>query len=195
MRRRVSLIDIHCFFIPFTSYHHSIIIIMSFKSLRKAASSFFLSKKSTVSCSGSDEGTTPLLRSSVDTVRPAATNLGCSSLLNTTLPIIRVEDVNGDVITMTENQGEKEELHGINGQKRQESEGWAEEMRCHEQMYPSPKLDDEEHVIEVKAGYIQTSRRRLALWNRGWVNLDTWFEDEMKKMDEDPEYRPMGCGL
>jgi len=180
MRRHVSLIDVHCFFIPFTSYDHSIIITMSFKNLRKAASSLFLSKK---------------LRSSVDTIRPAATHLGHSSSLNTTRPIIRIEDVNGDVITMTENQGEEEESHGIDGQKRQGSEGWAEEMRCHEQMYPSPKLDDEEHVIEVKAGYIQTSKRRLALWNRGWVNLDTWFEDEMKKMDEDPEYQPMGCGL
>jgi len=194
MRRRVSLIDIHCFFILFTSYHHSI-IIMSFKSLRKAASSFFLSKKSTVSCSGSNEGTTPLLRSSVDTVRPAATHLGCSSSLNTTLPIICVEDVNGDVITMTEDQGEEEELRGINGQKRRGSEGWAEELQRREQLYPPPKLDDEEYVIEVKAGYILTSRRRLALWNRGWVNLDTWLEDEMKKMEEDPWYQPMGCGL
>ena len=62
-------------------------------------------------------------------------------------------------------------------------------------MYPPPKLDAEEHVIEVKEGYILTSKRRLALWKRGWVNLDTWFEDEMKKMDDDPEYIPMGCGL
>ena len=167
MRRRVNLIDIHCFFILFTSYHHLIIIIMSFKSLRKAASSFFLSKKPTVSCPGSDEGTTPLLRSSVDTIRPAATHLGCSSSLNTTLPIIRVEDVNGDVITMTEDQGEEEELRDINGQKRRGSEGWAEELQRREQLYPPPKLDDEEYVIEVKAGYILTSRRRLALWGIG----------------------------
>lgn len=62
-------------------------------------------------------------------------------------------------------------------------------------MYPPPKLDDEEYMIEVKAGYIQTSRQRLALWNREWVNLNTWLKDEIKKMDEDPEYKPMGCGL
>ena len=85
-------------------------------------------------------------------------HLGHSSPLNTTQPTICVEDVNGDVITMTEDQGEKEELHGVNGQKRQGSEGWAGELQCCEQMYPSPKLDDEEHVIEVKAGYILTSR-------------------------------------
>jgi len=195
MRRHVSLIDVHCFFILFTSYHHSIIINMTFKSLRKAASSFFLSNKSTVSCSGSNGGTTPLLHLSVDTVRPAAMHLGRSSSLNTTWPVIRIEDVNGDVLTMTENQGEEGELHGVNEQKRRGSEGWAEEIWRHEQMYPPPKLDDEEHVIEVKTGYILTSRRRLALWNRGWVNLDTWLEDEIKKMDEDPEYQPMGCGL
>jgi len=91
---------------------------MSFKNLRKAASSLFLSKKSTVSCSGSDEGTTPPLRSSVDTIRPAATHLGHSSSLNTTQPIIHIEDVNGDVITMTKNQGEEEESHGINEETR-----------------------------------------------------------------------------
>jgi len=64
-----------------------------------------------------------------------------------------------------------------------------------EQVYPPPKLDDGEYMIKVKAEYIQTLRRRLALWNRGWVNLNTWLEDEIKKMDEDPKYQPMGCGL
>jgi hypothetical protein len=189
------LIDLHCFFIPFTSYHHLIIITMSFKSLRKAAS-FFLPKKSTVSRSGSDKDTIPVLRPSVDTIRPAATHpVGRSSSLDTTRPIIRVEDVNGDVNTMTADQGEEEESRGINGQKRRGSEGWEEELQRREQLYPPPKLDDEERVIEVKEGYILTSKRKLALWKRGWVNLDTWFEDEMKKMDEDPEYIPMGCGL
>ena len=72
---------------------------------------------------------------------------------------------------------------------------WARELQHHEQTYPPPKLDDEEYMIEVKAGYIQTSRQRLALWNREWVNLNTWLKDEIKKMDEDPEYKPMGCGL
>jgi hypothetical protein len=133
--------------------------------------------------------------SSVDTIRPAATLLGRSSSLDTTQPIIRVEDVNGDVNTMTADQGEEEESHGINGQKRRGSEGWEEELQRREQLYPPPKLDDEERVIEVKEGYILTSKRKLALWKRGWVNLDTWFEDEMKKMDEDPAYIPMGCGL
>jgi hypothetical protein len=64
-------------------------------------------------------------------------------------------------------------MHGVNGQKRQGLEGWAEELQYHEQTYPPPKLDDEEYVFEVKAEYILTSRQRLVLWNKGWVNLDT----------------------
>jgi hypothetical protein len=68
-------------------------------------------------------------------------------------------------------------------------------LQRREQLYPPLKLDDEERVIEVKEGYILMSKRRLALWKRGWVNLDTWFEDEVKKMDDDPKYIPMGCGL
>jgi len=159
---------------------------MSFKNIRKAASSFFSSKKPTNTHSGFDKGTIPLLRSSVDTIRPAAIPLGCSILLT---------DVNGDTINVTGDQGKEEESHSVDGQKRRGSEGWEEDLQCREQTYLPPKLDDEEYVIEIKAGYILTSRRRLALWNRGWVNLNTWFEDEMKKMDEDPEYQPMGCGL
>jgi len=166
---------------------------MSFKNLRKAASSLFLSKKSMIAHSGSDEGIKPLLRSSVDTIRPAATCLGRSSSIDTIQPIIRIEDV--DSGNASEYREMKEGVCGVDGQEKCELEGWARELLCREQMYPPPKLDDEEYVIEIKAGYILTSRRRWALWSRGWVNLDMWLEDEMKKMDEDPEYQPMGCGL
>jgi hypothetical protein len=55
---------------------------------------------------------------------------------------------------MTEDQREEEKMHGVNGQRRQGLEGWAEELQRHKQTYPPPKLDDEEYVIEVKAGYI-----------------------------------------
>jgi len=193
MSRRVNLVDVHCLFISFASYHRSIIIAMSFKSLRKAASSLFLSKKSTIIRSGSDDGIEPLLRSSTDTIRPAAISPGHSPSVDMVLPTIHIEDV--DSGNASEYQEGEEGLCGVNGQEEHELEEWVRELRHCEQVYPPPKLDDEEYVIERKAGYIQTSRRRLALWNRGWVNLDTWLEDEMKKMDEDPEYQPMGCGL
>lgn len=167
---------------------------MPFKNLRKAASSFFPSKKSTTTCSASDEHTMSLLRLSVDTIRPTATQLGRSSSLDTVRPIICFKDVNSSIINTTGEQGREKELHDVDEWKTRELEEWAKELRHREQMYPPPKLDDEEYVIEIKAGYIRTSRRRLALWNRGWVNLDTWLEDEIKKMEEDPEYQPMGCG-
>ena len=71
----------------------------------------------------------------------------------------------------------------------------AERLRQREQMYPPPELDDDERVIETKPGFIRTSKRRLSLWSRGWVNEDTWLEDELAKARADPEYRVMGFGI
>src|SRR5258708_490595 len=169
---------------------------MSFKRLRKVASSF-LSKKSTIIHSGSDKSVVLLPRSSLDTIRPAAIQLEHLSSFDTVhpiVPVIHVEDA--DSGNSGEYQEKEEGLCGIDGQKRRGSEEeWAEKTRQREQMYPPPKMDDGENVIETRTGYIRKSRRKLALWNRGWVNLDTWLEDEMKKMEADPEYQPMGCGL
>jgi len=97
-------------------YHHSIVTIMSFKNLRKATSSLFLSKKSTITHSGFNNGIEPLSRSSIDTIRPAATCLGHSPSFDMVLPTIHIEDV--DAGNASEYQEGKKGVCGVNGQEK-----------------------------------------------------------------------------
>ena len=184
---------------------------MSFKSLRKAASSFLSSRKLATTQSGSGDNTVSLPHPSTETIQLAAIQLRRSSSLDTVRPVIPtiyVEDVDNDDVSEAEYLEREARIFGVwlgpvkhetdeerAERLRQREEEYAERLRERERMYPPPELGDDERVIETKPGFIRTSKRRLSLWSRGWVNEDTWLEDELAKARADREYRVMGCGI